>query len=118
MTTDSGNNLIGDSSGSAGFSESSDLLDVDPLLSPLGIYGGTTETISPVPGSPAIDAGSNVLAYFDGSPLTTDQRGLTRLMNGTVDIGAVECHPFTITYRQQQPTDRCNTNFRRLLPCW
>ncbi len=97
VTTDSGNNLIGDSSGSAGFTQPSDLLDIDPLLSPLGFYGGTTETMTLLPGSPAIDAGGNALAFFQGNPLAIDQRGLTRLVNGTVDIGAVECQGFTIT---------------------
>ena len=41
--------------------------------------GGPTQTIALLPGSPAIDAGSNALAVdAQGNPLTTDQRG-TRL---------------------------------------
>jgi hypothetical protein len=39
-------------------------------------------------GSPAIDAGSNAAASAAG--LTTDQRGLPRVSNGQVDIGAFE----------------------------
>jgi hypothetical protein len=97
VSNDEGNNLIGDSSGSVGFTQSTDILDVDPLLSPLGNYGGPTQTISPLPGSPAIDAGSNALASYNGSALTTDQRGDTRINDGIVDIGAVETHLFTIT---------------------
>ena len=58
----------------------------DPLLSTLRNYGGPTQTIALLPGSPAIDAGSNTLA----SGLTTDQRGYARIVNGTVDIGAYE----------------------------
>jgi hypothetical protein len=40
----------------------------------------------PLPGSPAIDAGNNAAA----SGFATDQRGFTRVVNGIVDIGAVE----------------------------
>ncbi len=97
ISTDSGYNLIADSSGSSGFTQPSDILDVDPLLSALGNYGGPTQTISLLPGSPAIDAGSNALAAFDSSPLTTDQRGDPRINDGIVDIGALETHLFTIT---------------------
>jgi len=42
VTTDSGNNLIGNNSGSTGFNQPPDLLNVDPLLSSLGNYGGST----------------------------------------------------------------------------
>ena len=40
-----------------------------------------------LPGSPAIDAGNNALIP---AGITTDQRGFTRIVNGTVDIGAFE----------------------------
>jgi hypothetical protein len=91
-------NLIG-TGGSGGLSPSDNLLDVaNPGLGPLGDYGGPTETIPLLPGSPAIDAGSNA---FDvdpsGNPITTDQRGLPRVVNGTVDIGAFESSGFVIT---------------------
>ena len=46
-----------------------------------------------MPGSPAINAGSNALAVdAQGNPLTTDQRGtgFPRIVDGTVDIGAFE----------------------------
>jgi hypothetical protein len=62
----------------------------DPQLMPLGNYGGPTQTMPPKAGSLAIDAGSNALLPAD---LTTDQRGGTRIVNGTVDIGAVEIQP-------------------------
>jgi hypothetical protein len=112
VSTDSGNNLIGNSSGSSGFAQISDLLDVDPLLSTLGFYGGTTETLTLLPGSPAIDAGSNALAVVGGNPLATDQRGFNRIINAVTDIGAVESHPFTITilFGNNQQT-AANTNF-------
>ena len=97
ISNDSGYNLIADSTGSSGFTQPSDLLDVDPLLSALGNWGGPTQTISLLPGSPAIDSGSNALAAFDSTALATDERGDPRINNGIVDIGAVETHLFTIT---------------------
>ncbi len=68
----------------------------NPGLDPNGLQnnGGPTQTIALLPGSPAIDAGSNALAVdpTTGLPLTTDQRGagFPRIVNGTVDIGAFE----------------------------
>jgi PKD repeat protein len=56
-----------------------------PNLAPLGNYGGPTQTMPPLPGSPAIGAGSTV-----GITFTNDQRGYPREQNGLVDIGAVE----------------------------
>ena len=58
----------------------------NPGLSPLGSYGGPTQTVALLPGSPAIDAGTGALA--------TDQRGLGRV--GPVDIGAFESQGFQI----------------------
>jgi YD repeat-containing protein len=61
-------------------------------LSPLGNHGGSTPTHVPLPGSRAVDAGSD--AAVGG--LATDQRGFRRMTNrpgGTtqvVDIGAAE----------------------------
>jgi len=64
---------------------------LDPRLAPLGNYGGPTQTMALRTGSPAIDAGSNVVAVGpDGKPLLTDQRVYYRIFNGTVDIGAYE----------------------------
>ncbi|MGJ8640238.1 MAG: choice-of-anchor Q domain-containing protein [Opitutaceae bacterium] len=62
----------------------------DPLLLPLGKYGGPTETMPPQRGSPAIDlAGS--------SSLETDQRGVSRSLYGSApDVGAVEAIYFTV----------------------
>ncbi len=92
-----GNNLIGDTNGSHGW-VSSDLTGtatapLDAVLAPLGNYGGPTETMALLPGSPAIDAGNNALIP---SGVTTDQRGYLRIENGTVDIGAFESRGFTI----------------------
>jgi hypothetical protein len=65
---------------------------VAPLLGPLQDNGGPTQTLALLPGSPAIDKGSNALIP---TGLTTDQRGVgfNRSINGTVDIGAYEYQP-------------------------
>ena len=65
------------------------LLVADPLLSPLGNFGGPTETIIPLPGSLAIDCAIT-------STATSDQRGFIRPLNGDniegaiADLGSVE----------------------------
>jgi hypothetical protein len=68
----------------------------NPGLDPNGLQnnGGPTQTIALLPGSPAIDKGSNALAIdpTTGQPLAYDQRGpgYPRIVNGPVDIGAFE----------------------------
>jgi hypothetical protein len=70
---------------------SHNLIGGDPMLGPLADNGGPTQTMALLPGSPAIDAGNNLLAVdAQGNPLTTDQRGFARIGGGTVDIGAFE----------------------------
>ena len=56
----------------------------NPLLAPLGNYGGPTPTMPPLPGSPAIDGCTS------GTTFTTDQRGFPRVVGPFADIGAVE----------------------------
>jgi PKD repeat protein len=56
-----------------------------PNLAPLGNYGGPTQTMPPLPGSPAIGAGN-----VGANTFSTDQRGYSRTQNGLIDIGAVE----------------------------
>ena len=84
--TSLGNNLVGEIDGSSGWIDS-DLTGtiarpLDPLLAPLGDYGGPTETIALLPGSPAIGAGTAV------SGITTDQRGFP--LDSPPDIGAFQ----------------------------
>jgi uncharacterized delta-60 repeat protein len=87
------NNLIG-TGGAGGLMNGTNGNQVgmgNPLLARLGNFGGPTQTIALLPGSPAIDAGNNALAVdAQGNPLTTDQRGFARIVHGTVDIGAFE----------------------------
>ena len=94
------NNLVGADTGCA--SDSSGDMTVDPaevfthVLGPLQNNGGPTETHALLMGSPAIDAGDTACVDDDGAPLTTDQRGLPRPVDGNsdgvaaCDIGAFE----------------------------
>ena len=86
--TDNGNNLIGDTTGSTNFTVSTLLGTaanrLNPQLTPLANNGGLTQTHALLPNSPALNAGNNSFAVVN------DQRGLPRISNGTVDIGAFE----------------------------
>lgn len=88
VITSLGNNLSDDATGGGG---PGDLINTDPLLAPLAIYGGSTATHALLPGSPAINAGSNA-----GAP-ATDQRGVARPQQATVDIGAFESQGFVLS---------------------
>jgi hypothetical protein len=55
-------------------------------LGPLASNGGPTLTMQPLPGSPAVGRGSSAFVAAG----ETDQRGLPRIVHGTVDIGAFE----------------------------
>ncbi|HXC50042.1 MAG TPA: choice-of-anchor Q domain-containing protein [Candidatus Limnocylindrales bacterium] len=75
-------NLIEDASCPAAFSG-------DPMLSPLGNYGGPTQTAPPMNGSLANDHGDET--YCLASPTGgVDQRGITRPVGSGCDIGATE----------------------------
>jgi hypothetical protein len=90
-------NLVGDGSGMSGIENGTNGNQVgsagapiNPLLSPLGNYGGGTATMGVLPGSPAYGAGTT------GPDVpSTDQRGLPR--SGRVDIGAFQSQGFTAT---------------------
>ena len=88
----SGYNLSSDSS--CNFSNVGDLNNTDPKLGTLGSYGGPTQTMPLLSGSPAIDAGNpNGCTSGSGSLLKTDQRGMPRPDpedTGGCDIGAFE----------------------------
>ena len=108
------NSLIGDNCGTGlmpapvgapdihgNFIGSPDAL-IDPRLGPLADNGGPTKTMALLPGSPALNTGSNPLAVdAAGMPLSFDQRGLgfARISGGRVDMGAYELQV------NQAPTD-------------
>ena len=90
-TANSTNNLIGtgDPAGFVNGTNANVVGETQPLLAPLGDYGGPLRTHALLPGSPALDAGS------DADAPTLDARGLARV--GTADIGAFESRGFTLT---------------------
>ncbi|HWS27025.1 MAG TPA: choice-of-anchor Q domain-containing protein, partial [Xanthomonadales bacterium] len=63
----------------------------NPLLAPLANYGGPTATRALLPGSPAINSGSNGLAP------AADQRGIARPQLGAADVGAFESRGFVLS---------------------
>lgn len=76
-----------------------DRIRTDPRLAPAAFYGGPHQTMPPLVGSPAIDAGDPAIS----SPPATDARGLPRVADGNgdliarIDIGATEATPaFTV----------------------
>jgi hypothetical protein len=82
-------NLVGDgtglsciSNGSNGNQIGTPASPIDPLLAPLGDYGGPTQTMPLLPGSPALNAGDPAQAGV------ADQRGAIR--SGGVNIGAFQ----------------------------
>jgi hypothetical protein len=92
----------------------SNFIGGDPRLGPLDFNGGLTQTMAPLAGSTLINAGSNTAANNAG--LTTDQRGLTRIVNGDVDIGAVEIQageplPQRAPYEHRESRDQRGTSF-------
>ncbi len=102
----SANNLIGNGTGITNLAQlaPSNLIgttaDINPMLGSLANNGGPTNTMALLPGSPAIDAGSNALAVdANGNPLTTDQRGVgfPRILGHSVDMGAYEFTPLNQT---------------------
>jgi predicted outer membrane repeat protein len=100
-----GYNLSSDS-GSGVLTNATDQINTDPMLGPLGYYGGQTTTMALLAGSPAIDEGNSF-------GLTTDQRGLPRPAQTTVhaaggdgsSIGAYEPQALQITEVAQVSTN-------------
>lgn len=120
-------NLIADAGSSGGLTDGTDnnivgnagsgtITTSTILNTTLANNGGPTRTHALVPGSPAIDAGSNAEAEDEnGADLTTDQRGsgfLRRIGTGTpiVDIGAVEA-PFFGSLVVSTDTDVVDGNY-------
>ena len=73
-------------------------------LAPLGNYGGPTQTMVPLPGSPAICAGTAANAAAAG--LTTDQRGFPfdpHCPLGALDAGAVQSN-YALAFTTEPPS--------------
>ncbi len=85
--TCTGKNLIGPNIRSAELDPAAVITVSDPKLFPLGYHGGPTPTLHPRQSSPAIDAAGS------GPATGLDQRGFPRVVNGFLDIGAVEAGP-------------------------
>jgi hypothetical protein len=129
--TSEGHNLIGNGDHSSGFGwglgfefrgfpTSGDQVGtlsspIDPLLGPLQDNGGPTQTMALLPGSPAIDRGSNALVPAD---LTTDQRGpgFDRVSGDSVDIGAFEHQRPSFTASSLNDTAKAWENMALAIP--
>ena len=87
-----GFNIVGQGNGVVAFDKTGDIsgTEIPIRLAPLGNYGGSTQTMPPLFGSPAINAAEQ------SNLITTDQRGNPR---GTLpDIGATEAgSPIIVT---------------------
>ncbi|MEH1819450.1 MAG: Calx-beta domain-containing protein [Nostoc sp.] len=101
------NNLIGTLAGASGtVGTGTDIVNPNPGLGPLQNNGGLTLTHALLTGSPAINAGNNNLIPVDtqdldgdgntSEPIPYDERGLARVVGGTVDIGAFEVQAATL----------------------
>ncbi len=81
-----GYNLVGKTDGSTGWVASDQTGTIasplDPMLALLGNYGGPTQTMALLPGSPAVGKGTVV------SGITADQRGMP--IGPVPDVGAVQ----------------------------
>ena len=83
-------NTGGDVRGALDPGSTNNLIGGVPLLAPLGDYGGATQTMALLPGSPAIGGGMSGA----GIP-TADQRGQSRA--GHTDIGSFQSQGFNLT---------------------
>ena len=82
-TTATGNNLMSGLVGQDSLNDADVILTDDPKLALLGDYGGPTQTMHPLAGSPAIRS--------EGDITRTDQRGFS--LTGPPTIGAVKLGP-------------------------
>lgn len=110
-----GNNIIGTVGTSTGWIMS-DLQNTNPILAPLGFYGGNGFSHALLTGSPAINGGQNCvkdLTCATNNPqvaVVTDQRGAIR--SDLVDIGAYEV---ASDYFAMLPSALLNQPYNQLL---
>jgi hypothetical protein len=102
-TSLSGYNLYGGTNGPLTSGTGDQFNVADAKLGPLQDNGGPTFTHALLCGSPAINAGSN-----SNAP-ATDQRGFTRIVGGTIDIGSFE-------YNNAPPTITCPAATTNCIP--
>jgi len=82
------------------------LINISPQLSSLGWYGGSTQTMLPLPDSLAIGGGTAPMM----NATNMDQRGFARPTSGTIDLGAVQTNYLLVTTTQDllDMTPACN----------
>jgi hypothetical protein len=100
------------------FTAPTDLPNTNPLLALLADNGGATQTHALLPGSPAIDAGSNPTC--NAAPVNgVDQRGVARPQGPSCDIGAYEAQwaatVLTLDYQYQMNDSSAGTGTYALL---
>jgi len=88
---DNGNSISSDAT--CAFSAPGSHNITDPMLTPLGAYGGPTLTMALLPGSPAVDAANPAFCP------PADQRGVPRPQGAGCDIGAVEAAHLSLLNR-------------------
>jgi predicted outer membrane repeat protein len=91
---DENGNLIGDPNGTG---------VIDPLFSPLGNFGGSTQTHALLPGSPAVNAGDPDFV----APPDHDQRGapFDRVSGDRIDMGAFEAQIAPVDFNDDGQLD-------------
>ncbi len=109
--TESASGQTGEDCGSCGAQSKYNLISTSAapitasqlMLGPLAYNGPnqTLQTLLPLPGSPAIEAGNPALLP---SSMKTDERGRPRTVNSTLDLGAVQTN-YTAVQFVQQPTN-------------
>ena len=78
---------VGSSTGATATQNGALTSNADPKLGALFNYGGPTQTMRPLPGSPAINA---IAPVAGNCAVNTDQRGQSRPVGSGCDMGAVE----------------------------
>lgn len=112
--TSQGTNIIKSVGSSTGWTPT-DLQNIDPLLAPLGFYGGAGFSSALLATSPALNGGNNCVVDLTcpivNAPVavTSDQRGAPR--TGIVDIGAFETNS---DYSALLPSIRTNQPYNAI----
>ena len=76
----------------------------DPQLGSFGDNGGPTYSMPISGGSPALDAGVDPNNAYSAAVSNVDQRGLTRVSGGVIDVGAFEAQHFIANITLTQGT--------------